>query len=87
MDSDRRLGRTLLQSARPLGKRAPRKIPIDDKISPQERSQMSATTRPPTSLFMQRLQKLRSIEANRDGFFGGAAKELPDELAENPWSG
>jgi hypothetical protein len=36
---------------------------------------------------MQRLQKLGSIEANRDGFFGGAAKELPDELAENPWSG
>src|SRR4029434_5151909 len=54
-DSEQRLGKTLLQLARKLGKQDPRSVCIEHKISHEELSEMVGTTRPPISELMQRL--------------------------------
>src|ERR1041384_4963847 len=46
VDSEQRLGKTLLQLARTLGKKDPRSIRIELKISHEELSEMVGTTRP-----------------------------------------
>jgi len=66
VDSEQRLGKTLLQIARKLGKKDPRSIRIEVKISHEELAAMVGTTRPRISVFMQRFQNLDQIEYNTD---------------------
>jgi CRP/FNR family transcriptional regulator, cyclic AMP receptor protein len=82
VDSEQRLGKTLLQLARTLGKKDPRSIRIELKISHEELSEMVGTTRPRISLFMQRFHNLGLIETNRDHFLIIKEKKLTDYLAQ-----
>jgi len=82
VDSEQRLGQTLLQLARTMGKKDPRSIRIELKISHEELSEMVGTTRPRVSLFMQRFHNLGLIETNKDRFFIIKEKKLTDYLAQ-----
>ena len=68
VDSDQRLGKTLLQLARTLGKKDPRGLCIETKISHEGLSEMVGTTRPRISLFMQRFPKRGLIEMSTEHF-------------------
>jgi CRP/FNR family cyclic AMP-dependent transcriptional regulator len=82
VDSEQRLGQTLLQLARTMGKKDPRSIRIELRISHEELSEMVGTTRPRVSLFMQRFHNLGLIETNKDRFFIIKEKKLADYLAQ-----
>ena len=82
VDSEQRLGQTLLQLARTMGKKDPRSIRIELKISHEELSEMVGTTRPRISLFMQRFHNLGLIETNRDRFLIIKEEKLTDYLAQ-----
>jgi CRP/FNR family cyclic AMP-dependent transcriptional regulator len=82
VDSEQRLGQTLLQLARTMGKKDPRSIRIELKITHEELSEMVGTTRPRISLFMQRFHNLGLIETNKDHFFIIKEKKLTDYLAQ-----
>jgi CRP/FNR family cyclic AMP-dependent transcriptional regulator len=82
VDSEQRLGKTLLHLARTLGKKDPRSIRIELKISHEELSEMVGTTRPRISLFMQRFRNLGLIERNREHFLIIKEKKLTDYLAQ-----
>jgi CRP/FNR family transcriptional regulator, cyclic AMP receptor protein len=82
VDSEQRLGQTLLQLARTLGKKDPRSIRIELKISHEELSEMVGTTRPRISMFMQRFRNLGLIEANGDHFLIIKEHKLADYLAQ-----
>ena len=60
VDSEQRLGKTLLQLARQLGKKGPRSTRIELRISHEELSNMIGTTRPRISMFIQRFRNLGS---------------------------
>lgn len=66
VDSEQRLGKTLLQIARKFGKEDPRSIRIEVKISHEELAAMVGTTRPRISVFMQRFRNLKLIEYNTE---------------------
>lgn len=68
VDSEQRLGKTLLRLARTLGKKDPRSIRIELRISHEELSEMVGTTRPRISVFMQRFRNLGLIETTSDHF-------------------
>jgi len=82
VDSEQRLGQTLLQLARTMGKKDPRSIRIELKITHEELSEMVGTTRPRISLFMQRFHNLGLIETNKDRFLIIKEKKLADYLAQ-----
>jgi len=82
VDSEQRLGQTLLQLARTMGKQDPRSIRIELKISHEELSEMVGTTRPRISLFMQRFHNLGLIETNREHFLIIKENHLTDYLAQ-----
>ncbi len=82
VDSEQRLGKTLLQLARTLGKKDPRSTRIELKISHEELSEMVGTTRPRISWFMQRFHNLGLIETNRDRFLIIKEKKLIDYLTQ-----
>src|SRR4029450_9542049 len=82
VDSEQRLGQTLLQLARTLGKRDPRSIRIELKITHEELSGMVGATRPRISLFMQRFYNLGLIETNADHFLIIKEKKLAAYLAQ-----
>jgi CRP/FNR family cyclic AMP-dependent transcriptional regulator len=81
-DSEQRLGKTLLQLARKLGKQDPRSIRIEQKISHEELSEMVGTTRPRISKFMQRFRILGLTEASAERFLIIKEKKLTDYLAQ-----
>jgi CRP/FNR family transcriptional regulator, cyclic AMP receptor protein len=81
-DSEQRLGQTLLQLARTLGKKDPRSIRIELKISHEELSEMVGTTRPRISFFMQRFRNLGLIETNSDHFLIIKEHKLTGYLAQ-----
>jgi CRP-like cAMP-binding protein len=81
-DSEQRLGQTLLQLARTMGKKDPRSIRIELKISHEELSEMVGTTRPRISFFMQRFRNLGLIETNSDHFLIIKEHKLTDYLAQ-----
>ena len=81
VDSEQRLGQTLLQLARSMGKKDPHSIRIELRISHDELSEMVGTTRPRISLFMQRFRNLDLIETNSDHFLIIKEKKLTDYLA------
>jgi CRP/FNR family transcriptional regulator, cyclic AMP receptor protein len=66
VDSEQRLGKTLLQIARKLGKQDPRSLRLEVKISHEELAAMVGTTRPRISVFMQRFRNLELIEYNTE---------------------
>ncbi len=66
VDSEQRLGKTLLQIARKLGKKDPKSIRIELKISHEELATMVGTTRPRISVFMQRFRNLDLLEYNTE---------------------
>jgi len=66
VDSEQRLGKTLLQLARKLGKKDPRSIRIDLRISHEELASMVGTTRSRVSVFMQRFRNLGLIELSEE---------------------
>jgi CRP-like cAMP-binding protein len=80
VDSEQRLGQTLLQLARTMGKKDPRSIRIELKISHEELSAMVGTTRPRVSLFMQRFHHLGLIETNRDRYLIVKEQKLTEYL-------
>jgi CRP/FNR family transcriptional regulator, cyclic AMP receptor protein len=82
VDSEQRLGQTLLQLARTMGKKDPRSIRIELKISHEELSEMVGTTRPRISVFMQRFRNLGLIETNSDRFLIIKENKLVDYLAQ-----
>ena len=82
VDSEQRLGQTLLQLARTMGKKDPRSIRIELKITHEELSEMVGTTRPRISLFMQRFRNLGLLETNRDHFLIIKENKLTEYLAQ-----
>jgi CRP/FNR family transcriptional regulator, cyclic AMP receptor protein len=82
VDSEQRLGQTLLQLARTMGKKDPRSIRIELKITHEELSEMVGATRSRISLFMQRFHNLRLIETNADHFLIIKEKKLAAYLAQ-----
>lgn len=69
VDSEQRLGQTLLQLARKFGKKDPRSIRIDLRISHEELASMVGTTRSRISVFMQRFRNLNLIEISEEHHF------------------
>ncbi|HEX9145299.1 MAG TPA: Crp/Fnr family transcriptional regulator, partial [Candidatus Binatia bacterium] len=82
VDSEQRLGQTLLQLARTLGKKDPGSTRIELKISHEELSEMVGTTRPRISVFMQRFHNLGLIETNQDRFLVIKENKLTAYLAQ-----
>lgn len=82
VDSEQRLGKTLLRLARTMGKKDPRSIRIEPKISHEELSEMVGTTRPRISVFMQRFRNLGLIETNDDHFLVIKEQKLNEYLAQ-----
>ena len=82
VDSERRLGKTLLQLARTLGKKDPRSIRIELKISHEELSDMVGATGPRISVFMERFRNLGIIETNEDHFLIIKEQKLTTYLAQ-----
>jgi CRP/FNR family transcriptional regulator, cyclic AMP receptor protein len=82
VDSEQRLGKTLLRLARTMGKKDPRSIRLEPKISHEELSEMVGTTRPRISVFMQRFKNLGLIEINENNFLVIKEKKLSDYLAQ-----
>ena len=82
VDSEQRLGQTLLQLARTMGKKDPRSIRIELRITHEELSEMVGTTRPRISLFMQRFHNLGLVETNKDRFLIIKENKLTDYLAQ-----
>lgn len=82
VDSEQRLGKTLLQLAHTIGKKDPRSIRIELRISHEELSEMVGTTRPRISLFMQRFHNLGLIETNKDRFLVIKENKLTAYLAQ-----
>ena len=82
VDSEQRLGKTLLQLARTLGKRDPDSLRIEHKITHQELSEMVGTTRSRVSVFMQRFRNLGLIETSDEHFLIIKEKKLTAYLAQ-----
>jgi hypothetical protein len=82
VDSEQRLGQTLLQLGRTLGKKDPHGLRIETKISHEELSEMVGTTRPRISTFMERFRKHRLLETNIEHFLVVKEKELTAYLAQ-----
>ena len=68
VDSEQRLGKTLLHLARQLGKKGRRSTRIELRISHEELSNMIGTTRPRVSVFMQRFRNLGLIELSEEHY-------------------
>lgn len=81
VDSEQRLGQTLLQLARKLGKKDPRSIRIELRISHEELASMVGTTRPRISMFMQRFRNLGLIETSVEHHLIIKEKKLTAYLA------
>jgi CRP/FNR family transcriptional regulator, cyclic AMP receptor protein len=82
VDSEQRLGKTLLQLARTLGRKNHEKTHIELRISHDELSEMVGTTRPRISLFMERFRHLGLIESNKEHFLVIKENKLTDYLAQ-----
>ena len=82
VDSEQRLGKTLLRLARTLGQKDPRSIRIELKISHEELSEMVGTTRPRISMFMQRFRNLGLIEMSAEHFLIIKENKLTAYLAQ-----
>jgi len=68
VDSEQRLGKTLLQLARKLGKQDPRSIRIEQRITHEELAAMVGTTRQRVCEFMRHFRELGLIEFSAERF-------------------
>ena len=68
VDSEQRLGRTLLHLATQLGEKGPGSTRIGLRISQEELSNMIGTTRPRVSVFMQRFRNLGLIDFSEEHY-------------------
>jgi CRP-like cAMP-binding protein len=68
VDSEHRLGQTLLDLAQKLGKQDPRSIRIEQRITHEELAAMVGTTRPRVSEFMRRFRDQGLIELSTERF-------------------
>ena len=82
VDSEHRLGKTLLRLAHTLGQKDHHSIRIELRITQEELSEMVGTTRPRISVFMQRFRNLGLIEINAAHFLIVKEKELTAYLAQ-----
>lgn len=76
VDSEKRLGETLLRLARKLGKSDVRSILIEHRISHQELSEIVGTTRPRVTEFLQRFKHLGLIESTAEHYLIIKEKKL-----------
>ncbi len=76
VDSEQRLGKTLLDLARKLGKQDPRSIRIEQRISHEELAAMVGTTRQRVCEFMCRFRELGLIEFSAERFLIVKEKKL-----------
>ncbi len=67
-DEWRKERQAVLAGQRTLGKKDPRSIRLELKITQEELSEMVGTTRPRINLFIQRFHNLGLIETNDDNF-------------------
>lgn len=81
VDTEQRLGKTLLRLGRTMGKRDPHSIRIELKITHEELSNMVGTTGSRVSIFMQRFHNLGLIETNADNFLVIKEVKLADYVA------
>jgi len=81
VDSEQRLGKTLLQLSRQLGKKGPRSTRVELRISHEELSNMIGTTRPRISMFMQRFRNLGLIELTEEHYLIVKDQKLAAYLA------
>lgn len=81
VDSEQRLGKTLLQLAKQLGTKGPGSTRIELKISHEELSNMIGTTRPRVSVFMQRFRNLGLIEFSEEHYLIVMEDKLTTYLA------
>lgn len=81
VDSEQRLGKTLLHLAKQLGERGPRSTQIRLRISHEELSHMIGTTRPRVSVFMQRFRNLGLIEISEEHYLVVTEDKLTAYLA------
>ncbi|MFN8490789.1 MAG: Crp/Fnr family transcriptional regulator [Caldilineaceae bacterium] len=81
-DSEQRLGKTLLQLARTLGKQDPRSIRIEQRISHEELAAMVGASRARVSTYMHRFHELGLIEFSRERFLIVKEHRLMDYLAQ-----
>ncbi len=82
VDSEERLGKTLLQLAKKSGRKDPRSIRFTYKITHEELSEMVGTTRPRISKFMGKFRKLGLIEMSADRFIIVKEKNLTAYLEQ-----
>jgi CRP/FNR family cyclic AMP-dependent transcriptional regulator len=82
VDSEQRLGQTLLQLACTLGKRELYGTRIELRISHEELSAMVGTTRPRISFFMQRFHNLGLIQTDKEHFLVIRENYLADYIAQ-----
>jgi CRP-like cAMP-binding protein len=80
--SERRLGNILLQLASKLGKKDPRSVRIEQRISHEQLSGMVGTTRPRISEFMHRFIDLGLIEISIEHFLIIKEQKLNEYLAD-----
>lgn len=80
IDSEQRLGKTLLRLAEKEGGSNSRSIRFTYKITHEELSEIVGTTRPRISKFMQRFRKLGLIGISTDRFIIVKEKNLTDYL-------
>jgi CRP-like cAMP-binding protein len=80
VNSEHRLGETLLRLARKLGQPDPRSKKITHKITHEELSEMVGTTRPRITKFLLKFRSLGLIEISPEHFFIVKEKALSDYL-------
>jgi CRP/FNR family cyclic AMP-dependent transcriptional regulator len=81
VDSEHRLGETLLFLAHKLGQPDPRSMRIEKKITHEELSEMVGTTRPRITSFMLQFRALGLIEITPEHFLVIKEKKLSEYLA------
>jgi CRP/FNR family cyclic AMP-dependent transcriptional regulator len=80
VDSEHRLGETLLLLARKLGQPDPRSTRIEQKITHEELSEMVGTTRPRITAFMLKFRTLGLIEISPEHFLIVKKEKLSEYL-------
>jgi CRP-like cAMP-binding protein len=81
VDSEHRLGETLLRLAYKLGQADPRSIRIEQKITHEELAEMVGTTRPRVTSFLLQFRALGLIEVTPEHFLVIKEKKLTDYLS------
>ncbi len=82
VDSEQRLARMLLQLAHKLGRKDPRIIRIELKITHEELAEMVGTTRSRISMLMQRFRNLGLLEITEEHFLVIREHKLLDYLTQ-----